>query len=511
MPAIPPSSAGPVAGVIVPPPAPAVTVFSPSDSIGPYVPVRFTVADPNNARVSVKIRFSVAGAAFRDATPAPTSDSVTDLPAPNVEADYRFIWNAKADVGATASPVPAQLEFAPTSSSGPGAAIATSVFQVDTKPKHAPAALPRPVAAPVLSFDIVSGSGQKGIGGQWLPQKVQVVLHDAQANKITGVAVRFTAGGAVAVDIERDPSQPFVTDWSGVAGVRVRVRPGATGSGWIQAGIVGMPGVVSQTIPFTVTAPVIYHNLPPNVKFLYGTANGLTVDYNDAANNVVYYEADPLRPVRFKLEGVSCLLSHSEISLPHDAAKLSFVPTIFTGNAQIRVLDPVSGTVLKTIPVSVDTPVTHRTARASGPQPWNPVQLRLKVVSGLTAPTQPQVGYPGLMLLQGFALQIDDGVTRGAYASVPSAPSFLPCAGPGPSSSPLLIDYDARGSGTLAPSTTANAKPQIQALSGKSVFFIPSGEGPWFIRARVNASILDTSPLPVAYPDPTDPTKTVCY
>lgn len=508
---VPAAGATPTAGVVSVTGLTDLSLFNPEDNAGPCVPVRFVIGDPGNARVAVRVQFSVSGGAFTPATAAPTSDLMDDVPAPSVYADYRFVWDAATDIGTTSNPVSAQLEFVPFSPTGPGPAALTRIFQVITTSMHVPASLPAPQPAAVLALDVTSGSNQKGISGQWLPDKLQVTLHDAQGNLIPGVAVAFTSGGSLGFDIERDPAQPIVTDFSGVAGVRVRVHDGATGAGWVQASVVGNPSVTSAQIQFSAQAPTIYCDISQTTQYQYGYTYPVNIDYNDVVNNVVYYEGDPVRPVHFVLQGANCILSHSDLFLPQDAGHLQFVPTTFDQAAHIKVLDPISGAILKTFDVTVSTTAAMRTASASGPP--NPVKVRLSVVSGLSSPTQPQVCFPGLTLAQAFALQVDEGAGTTPYTKVATSPTFLGCSDPPPSSQALQITYTffpVSGAGGLALNVTDTPKPTVQADSGQKVFFTPTGPGPWYIYASFSGELIDIAPVPVQYPDPANPGQTIC-
>ncbi|MFZ6011907.1 MAG: hypothetical protein ACOYXT_16315, partial [Bacteroidota bacterium] len=73
-------------------------VFTPPNHQGIHVAARFLLKHEDNARANIRAQFSVNGGDYRNATPAFYSDQLTNLAAPKINTQYRFIWDAAADM-----------------------------------------------------------------------------------------------------------------------------------------------------------------------------------------------------------------------------------------------------------------------------------------------------------------------------------------------------------------------------------------------------------------------------
>jgi hypothetical protein len=218
-----PTSAPSVTVVSVANPPDIDLSFPPDGDAGPFVTVRFLLMDPGSAMLDLEVRAIVGGQTIF-ATPAPTSDRLKNVPAPDVWADYRFVWNAGADV--QSSPASARLEFTLFRAGVPVGSRSTAAFSVNTTPKMAASTLAPPPAVPIDAvIEIMSGNNQTGIGGQWLPAPITVIVKDrTTGHALDSARIYCVTGGTAASDAERDPQQSMVTD-GGLAAFVKRARP----------------------------------------------------------------------------------------------------------------------------------------------------------------------------------------------------------------------------------------------------------------------------------------------
>ena len=230
-PAPPAPTPTPAPGKVQPQP-PEIFVFPPEDETGPMVPVRFVVSDPTNARIDVKVEYSFGGGPFLQATAAPTSDRTTDIAAPDLEVDYRFVWNALADVGAVQGA--AQIRMTP---SRPGVQGQPSVAgcTLDTTAGSPPPPLPAPPPPLAPTIVVNAGDNQIGISGRLLSDPLSVEVVDGAGQPVLGAAIAWSVGSGVQADVEPWAYRSMGVDWTGLAFAQIRFRPGFVGAGTIRA------------------------------------------------------------------------------------------------------------------------------------------------------------------------------------------------------------------------------------------------------------------------------------
>ena len=248
-----------------PPPSPTdIKLFAPADDIGPRVPMRMVLSDPDSAQVDVLVEYKLGTGGWTPATPAPDSDGMTRIPAPLMGGNHRLIWDALTDLGVRQGRAALRVTV---SKGGVMVSQETSAaFAVNTAPPPPPPPLGVKTPVTVSQMTAAAGAGQHGISGHLLPEPMRVLVVDGNGRPIQGVRVTFTAkppaGAATPIaDIERDPGYWTTTDGQGHASVRVRVRKGVVPtttpvSASIEARVVGQPSRV-VTFPFTVHRPKI--------------------------------------------------------------------------------------------------------------------------------------------------------------------------------------------------------------------------------------------------------------
>ncbi|HEV8310257.1 MAG TPA: hypothetical protein VGW35_21545, partial [Methylomirabilota bacterium] len=513
-----PASSGPspVPGPApVPPGPPELTAFRPLDRTGPTVPVRFVVSDPGSARVDVRVEYSFGGGGFQAATPAATSDRMTDLPAPDVEADYRFIWNAGADLGVVQGA--AQLRFTPLRGAVAGQASTVGCALDTTAPPRPPAL---PAAPPALGpkLTINAGDNQVGISGRLLAAPLSVQVVDAASRPVSGVKVAWTVAAGTQADIEGDPFRSTLTNAGGLSFARVRFQPGFVGIGGVRATLVGVP---DQRADFRVEArkPQILVPTLGGIRARFGESFDIDVQYDaDGSRATTDFEPDPVRPVVLRVEAIDAVLLHRELRLPPSpggsaAARVTLVPTIYAGTVKIHVADAADPTVTADIDLTVETPPVQRLVGVSlagvvAVKRYDPVKIRLEPRSGLptrpatpTAPAKPvaQVGYPGLTLDTGFLVALTDGTTT--FDTEVTA-GTTGCGVMPMTRTPLDVGWTCSG-GTLSETKAPGTAGQLTAGLTTPVYFTPAGPGPWWVTAGIRAGthVLDPLTAPYNYVD----------
>jgi RHS repeat-associated protein len=481
---------------------PELMAFRPLDRTGPTVPVRFVVSDPASARVDVRVEYSFAGGGFQSAAPAATSDRMTDLPAPDVEADYRFVWNAAADLGVVQGA--AQLRFTPVRG-GVAGQPSTVGCTLDTKAPPDPPKLPAapPALAPRLTIN--AGDNQVGISGRLLADPLSVQVLDGANQPVPGVRVAWTVAAGTQAEVEADPFRSTLTNAGGLSFARVRFRPGYVGAGGVRATLVGVP---DQRADFRVEArkPQIVVPTLSGIRAQFGEPFDIDVAYDaDGSRATTDFAADPVQPVVLRVEATNAVLLSRELRLPSSpgasaAARVTVVPTIYEGTVRIGLVDASDATVTADVDLTVATRPVQRLvdvtlAGVVTVQQRDPVKVRLDPRSGLA-----QVGYPGLTLDTGFMVALTDGTTT---FDLEVTAGTTGC-GVSPMRRALEVVWTCSG-GTLSTSPAAGAAGPLRAGLTTPVYFTPGGPGPWWVTAGIPAGthVFDPLSLPHPYVDGT--------
>jgi hypothetical protein len=390
-----------------------VRVFEPINDLGPLVPLVFLVSHPNDERVDIVPEYSRGGGPFQPATAATISDALQGLPASRHTLDYRFIWNAGADVGLGVTDM-VTVRLTASDAAGASAAHVSRPFRIDTTP---PAPLPAttPEAIMPVTLAAESGDAQKGMAGYWLRDPLKVRVRDRAQQPLAGVRVAFSlvpSTPGLTADIEEDPFHSATTGVDGIAAVRVRPHAGVSGPLRILAKAAGVPAL---SVPLTaqVFAPkIVAVSSNPAGPLAYGLAYGFSFILdgdNDPATVDYWVERAP----RLELETVNADVSDTvrEASdavwagMSLIAARFECVPRMRTGNVELRVSvagDPTI--ILPPITLQIDSAPQARRLKMVRPQrTYEDVYAFLEAVSGNDPATGgAQVAYPGLTLATPF-------------------------------------------------------------------------------------------------------------
>lgn len=96
------------------------------------------MSDPDSQPVRMEVEYQRVGATtWQTAQPSSASDNMGLLPAPAIEADYRFMWNAAADLPNQSGSV--TLRFRPFKGNVAGTPADTGAFRFDTRNTPVPA------------------------------------------------------------------------------------------------------------------------------------------------------------------------------------------------------------------------------------------------------------------------------------------------------------------------------------------------------------------------------------
>lgn len=341
--------------VIALPSVPGLFVFTPK-TLGKQVPVWIILWDRDSEPVRVEVDCARDGTTLQwaPAYAAPTSDDFERVPAPDIDADYRFIWDAARHFPAQAGR--AHLRFTLYKGPDRGGRIEVGPFDFDTRIVRPALALsPRPDVTPTLT--IISGNNQRGIAGRLLPERLVVRVTDPQNGRLAGVRISFSAApNSVPFDFVRDPRVWTTTNAAGEAAIKVRPRRGANGAGEVIAKIVGYPGKEERS-QFTVDPPKIDYTGLPTGALPHGALVSITVGYGDVFQP--RFEPEPLQPLRLKVEGTNVVVNRRELRLGEAGfqTSLSFVPLYSAGGTgNVRITDVDDPTIFKDIPLRIEVP-----------------------------------------------------------------------------------------------------------------------------------------------------------
>jgi YD repeat-containing protein len=503
------------ARVVGMPSRPRVNPFRPFLT-GQNVPVRFVVGDRDGQPVRVLVEYRQGTGAWMPATPSLASDQMDLLPAPDVEADYRFIWNAGQDLANQTGSV--ELRFTALKGNVAGPARTTGPFSLDTTIPAPAASVFTPPPARTPTIDIVSTNPIEGVHGKLLPEVLRVRIVDSSGQPVAGMRVSFTQGAnSIPLEFESDRDLWEVTDSLGQAAIRVRIAAGAIGAGEVVVQLPGFPGH-KKSLRITSKAPVIYHNNLPAMPLIHGQRYDITLGYGDP--NTPAWMAEGFNPLRLKVEATNALVSHALLPIPEKpdytgtARILGFVPlfdaaaagpppapgstttTSATSTAgKLRVSDPANPAVFVDIPFTVASPTSSRRTGRSSRAPY---PTRLVPNTGVPGT---QVGYPGLTLKQVFQVHLTDG----AHVFQGALNNFIGC---NVTPQPMTLNVEwAASSGLLSTQSTppATATNRLQTNIATPVHFTPAGEGPWYVTVFVSDSVIDPHPVRITYMSGTTP------
>jgi RHS repeat-associated protein len=490
----------------LPPPAPSVPppglrIFQPYPGRG-NVAFRSLVANPSNRNCDYDVQYTTdGGATWRACTMTPDSDAVQQLPASKHGFDYLHRWFAVQDLGAGVTTT-ARLRGTLDDGQQQSSAVLTAPFAVDTTPDPP---LPVNTFQRVLPIDVTveSGNGQNGVSGHLLPEVLRVKVVDGQRRPLPGVRVLFSvinAGTTMAADVEDDPWLAPCTDALGIAGARIRPRPGSRGPLTIKATVDGVDGpaaLFQHTIAGasihqgrsnpSATVPLEYGRVYPFVFFVDGDG--------DPATRELTIERDRPRRLRVEITNAAIdsaeprLATYSSLLAPGLAgAEVMVVPTVLDGVVTLRVIDPDDPAVAPlTATYTVATPAASTRIQSYSPNVRAPLRLHLRVVSGHDPATgKEQRAYPGVTLATPFRVRLVDDVGTVYTQRVTSG--HIGCTTP--VLDRLQIQWRAIG-GTISTAAAPGTQQILDAAVDQDVYFTPTGFGGWRLVASVSGGIFD--------------------
>jgi|GEM_PF-4325535 len=535
------------------PPAPTpspteIKLFKPMDEVGPRIPLRMVLSDPDSERVDVLVEYKLGTGGYTPATAAADSDGMTRIPAPFLGGNYRFIWDALTDLGVRRGSAVLRV----TVSKG-GVVVSqetSATFAVNTTPLPPPPPLgvKRPVV--ISQMTASAGAGQHGISGHLLPEPMRVLVVDTNGRPLQGARVTFIsippAGTSTPIaDIEREPGYWTTTDGQGHASVRFRIRKGVVPtatpvSATIEARVQGKAGA-TVIFPFTVHRPTIMTAGAP-AQMTYGQEHRLNIGLLGRGTDIFSpeYLPDPAHPRLLEVTAATNAdVSQRKILVPDPqgsaAPEIRIVPTDPVLPVEVTFGDPNDTTVVShTIRATVTAPTTIRRTRATshaGPN-HTPTTLVLRpkgtfttpapipppppgttgttttgtstgttttggTTSSSTAAPRPRlVGYPGLTLAHAFEVELTDG--RNFYTEEVTH-HFSSCSN-APTLQPLRVQYST-WNGTLATAATPGTAATLDTDINTPVYFTPTGPGPWMIIAETQGRTHDVASQRVLWND----------
>ena len=423
--------------------SPELHVFQPPDHQGIHVAVPFLLKHPDNLPVHVTVEYSADNEPYRSATAAAGSDHLASLPAPSVNVDYCFLWNAAADLKQDAK---VKLRLTPYAGATKGRAFETQPFAMTIEQREpVPTVRPKP-PLDVLTVTKIQGDNQIGIAGLTMPQPLGVEITDAQGEIVLGARVTFVVDGPNGqVGFLDAPLLGTTTDSRGRAGILV--KPGTTTLGPLQvrANVAGVPSASAvftltsrrgKIIPFLSNPSTLEYGQPADFRFV--------LDTGDDFQNQDFY-TDPVRPLPIKVTATNGELSAT------NQLYFSVVPNLLGGPTstdavQLKVtLEGLPSVDAYEARIPINTPAVDKrlvAIRSPGESEDqyrvytnNPavtrdnvdpddnrvigylqdVRLHLEVVSGNEADPQgnlivPQRGFPGVTLTTPFRVKVMDDV-----------------------------------------------------------------------------------------------------
>lgn len=480
------------AGATAPPELRAL--FTKNTYRGQYVPLRFVVADSGSRRVDVVAEFD-DGTGFRTATAAPGSDRLVGLAAPDGGLDYRFIWDAAADLGSTPNAVPVVVRmraFAGSTQSAP-AEESCSVL-VEPWP-----AVPTPAAVPSVSGTTIAvhSGDQQTVAGGFLSADPLVVLvtgpdSSGSNGPLPGVTVSFkaTTASGVPVQVQEDPHFGTTTRYDGKAGVRVRA-PIVTGAEPIDvtATIVGMPGVQS-TFSLAAAPGRLVVDGPSEVFEGRWTLLRVTVDA-DGDPTTQNFAPEPDAPLLLHAQSSQAVIDTQVPRVPELGLNLHGTSGAVVGIGGVARWSPSDDRMRVTVdapgrgdlaPATFDAPIRHPAfAQRLSSYPsstYADVELLFEVVSGEGPGGQAQRAYPGVTLTTPFQVRLVDRQGREFHEGINGSAGG--CGAP-PNTERLRVEWG--GTNLLLSDDPANPRSGILDVTiDTPVYATPIGHGPWHLR-----------------------------
>lgn len=451
---------------------PQLKVFAPEANVGPHVPVHFIVAQPDNLPVDIDVRVN-----GQVATPAPISDRMTNLAAPSVGADYRFVWDAAADMGVNfRGSVQLELTAASGSIRGP---VKRVIAQVDAVPRPLPADPIAKVQIFPFTLSKTAGDQQAGITGELFQEALKIQVTEATGSGVFGVPIDFRIISG-DIELEDDSEYSTVTNVHGIAAVRVRAKPGFVGSAVVETHVVGLPDFSNpETYTLTIHKARIVQVAGAAGSVRHGHPVRLTVTY-DGDNNLSMpdFAPDPLKPIAFDVSAQNAIVSTRKLTLTHWYQNEFFcVPTILNGTARITLTHPTDPSIDPLhIDLTVDTPFGGARLINLWNYPRNQfLKMHFEPLSGLGTNGEPQIGFPGMSLNTPFRARLTDENGETYNRSILA---YVDECNQQAVETPLVVWWEA-SSGTLSASPGPGQGNTLGVDIESDVYFTPDGPGPW--------------------------------
>lgn len=510
---------------------PRIHGFDPVDHTGIHVPLRFILKHEDSARVNVRIEYSVNGQEYRPCAAARYSDQLTNLAAPEVNAAYRFIWDASHDLGQqglTGGSV--TLRATPYIGADDGLAYVTKSFSVTIQQPSMPQKVPPKTPLNTLQLIVIEGDGQEVIPGRLPPKNLTLEVRDAKNEILRGVRVTFSVAKDSKVDASFEPHPYYrsTTDYYGRTGIRVRPEEGKEGNLKILAHVVGVPGVFAVFSLNAKLPKIIPVKNNPKPPFAYGT-NYAFYFYLDSELDInqedfLYDEYDP---VEFQVSTINAEANLSKIRLPgpgtgyrRNMIRVDLTPSYMGGTSQLPGTEtftlkvealklPGVAPYENRFSVQTENNAQHLEGvrvhgNGFGPRElvFKDVRLRLKDLSGHDpndpAKKSPQKAYPGLTLSTPFQVEVVDennpadttgytqSIQQGQLVDQFGLCDQIPMGSP----ENLKITWTAYG-GVISTSASKGTKSSLDLEPSKKVYFTPTGDGPWAVTANFQGYVYD--------------------
>lgn len=509
-----------------------IHLIDPPNHKGIHLPVRILLKHQDNQRVNFRVKASINGGKYEPAFAAKNSDQLTNLAAPEFNADYKYIWDFKRQLEKErlVSGV-ARLRFTPYIGDQDGVAKDTSPFNVTIEETEKPKKVPPKTQYNSLALRIIEGDDQEIIPGLLAYENLTVELTDANGEAVRDARITFSSGvnSQVPVTFEAHPQHRTSTDYYGRAGIRVRPEKGVQGALKILAHVVGMPGV-STVFNLKSSLPTIVPALTnPQSPFEYGKSYSFYFSFDNDLDFInTDFLNDPFDPVEFKVTTHNAEASAKLIRLPgpgtyRNGFHVDVTPSYLGGTSQaptteffdlkVEVLNlPGIQAYEKRFSVQTENNAQHLQSvrvlgNGFGPSDFvfQDKRLSLEVISGHDpadpAKKLPQTGYPGLTLSTPFLVKVVDEIGEEYNESTSVAgtvSAFGLCNLITVSKQILKISWRAVG-GVLSKTAAKGTKSTLELNYNEKVYFTPTRFGPWSLTASIIEYIFDKHSQKMAY------------
>jgi len=487
------------------PPNPSTPVIDEIFQGGPYrqsqVALRFLLSDRDMKRTSVLVEYD-DGSGFQTATPSPMSDSMVGLPAPDINMDHRFIWNAGADMGVMPDEENVTIRMTPWVGPVQGTPVMQTI-RLKVEPRPTWPAKETVNSMTSLRLTIEEGDNQVGAGGFLLPEvlKVKVEGPNDQGQIVfkDGIKVSFRVVAPQGFDFELEEDDRYGTTSAadGMVAIRVRTPEVSTTQNFqVVASVVGVPNVTA-TFNLSVGNAEIDANAgnPSSLELGLAQAFSFFIDADRNNTTVEHIEPEKDDPLIFRVQAVNAVIDNPFPKVPElDYLQYSSAGGVLAG---IRVTPLTSGTDVRltvdipnrpsiaaktvTLPVLQPSNARRRIALGTSTSPYEDVFLKFEILDGYEANNRPQRAYPGITLARPFKVRITD--QNGAEYRFQSINRARTDCNNAPAQEKLKIEWSGAAIG-FSSASTGTPVGSLITDHDQPVYVTPDGIGPWRVDVR---------------------------